>query len=173
MNGKASVAPCGHTGETIIGSYVRCLQGCEGKAVIDPRREPGHFNACSCFGCDVRRRAHILALRDSKGRTLSATIWDGVTSEIKPDITMSGFVSGFILSDKFGKTVYQDSYANAQGKMQDVIPGDSITVKLVFGKDSLKLDINVDTPTVTVVTTSHHVANGGNWTIVTVPTTIP
>lgn len=29
MYGKAAIAPCGHAGETIIGTYVKCLKGCD------------------------------------------------------------------------------------------------------------------------------------------------
>lgn len=30
--GKQQKAPCGHPGETVIGTYVRCLHGCDGEA---------------------------------------------------------------------------------------------------------------------------------------------
>lgn len=32
--GKRVNAPCGHEGEAVIGSYVRCLEGCDGEAVV-------------------------------------------------------------------------------------------------------------------------------------------
>lgn len=34
--GKVSVAPCGHKGETIIGTYVKCLVGCDSQAKPAP-----------------------------------------------------------------------------------------------------------------------------------------
>lgn len=33
-NGKRVNAPCGHEGEVVIGSYARCLEGCDGEAVV-------------------------------------------------------------------------------------------------------------------------------------------
>lgn len=34
-NGKRADAPCGHPGEHIIGTYVKCLQGCDTKDEVD------------------------------------------------------------------------------------------------------------------------------------------
>ena len=47
MYGKAVTAPCGHPGETIIGTYVRCLRGCDANAVkaeTKPRTNFGNVN---------------------------------------------------------------------------------------------------------------------------------
>lgn len=35
-NGKEGFAPCGHRGECVIGTYYRCLVGCDDKAVPEP-----------------------------------------------------------------------------------------------------------------------------------------
>jgi hypothetical protein len=43
MNGACKPAPCGHPGEVVIGSYVRCLSGCDGavpQAVNHEKTEP-------------------------------------------------------------------------------------------------------------------------------------
>lgn len=34
-NGKIGVAPCGHTGEAIIGTYYKCLVGCDKPKEVD------------------------------------------------------------------------------------------------------------------------------------------
>jgi hypothetical protein len=43
VNGARKPAPCGHPGEVVIGSYVRCLSGCDGavpEAVNREKTEP-------------------------------------------------------------------------------------------------------------------------------------
>lgn len=61
-NGRRAIAPCGHLGETVIGTYVQCLS-CDNaaapKAVIDRERTEPLWVPC-CPGCksyDIERFA--------------------------------------------------------------------------------------------------------------------
>ena len=43
-NGKKAKAPCGHDGEHVVGTYVRCLEGCDGSDDDDLDIEVHYFD---------------------------------------------------------------------------------------------------------------------------------
>jgi hypothetical protein len=109
MSGRITVAPCGHTGETIIGTYVKCLMGCEGAAVISKRAEPGHVLNCKCKPCQIRQRAVAIVLRTRDGKDFIRIDWDGTTDEIVFDATKSGDIKNYVFLDADGKPVAKGS----------------------------------------------------------------
>lgn len=103
--GKTSIAPCGHTGEHIIGTYVKCSQGCEGPAIVPRRGEPGHVENCACKPCQFRRNTKTIVLRDKGGKDWYKVDWDGVTDEIKGEATKSGDIRHYHFLDADGKII--------------------------------------------------------------------
>lgn len=56
-NGRKALAPCGHIGETVIGTYVQCAK-CDKTSVpehVDPEKtEPMALPRCpTCFSLDI------------------------------------------------------------------------------------------------------------------------
>jgi hypothetical protein len=103
--GKTSVAPCGHTGEVIIGTYVKCSQGCEGPAVVPRRGEIGHVENCACKPCQIRRKVTTILLRDKNGKDWLKFEWDGVTNELVTQTTKSGHIRHYQFLDADGKII--------------------------------------------------------------------
>lgn len=87
-NGKKVTAPCGHDGETVVGAYVRCLQGCAKDPFVQPqvtarkRGEPNHVDYCACKPCTIRRRAKEVVLR-TKGGKETRVAWDGIAGVVR------------------------------------------------------------------------------------------
>lgn len=105
-------APCGHPGEYVIGTYVRCLQGCEKdphttayKAPVARAGEPGHVEFCACPPCTVRRRGKEVVLRTEDGKE-HRLAWDGVEGKVSfSPANFSGTLRHWKLVDKDGDTV--------------------------------------------------------------------
>lgn len=110
--GRISVAPCGHTGETIVGSYVRCLVGCEGTPVASKRGEPGHVLNCTCAPCQIRRRTSKIVLRTRDGKDFAVIDWDGVQDVIVHTPTKSGELTNYKFLDADNKIVAQGALKN-------------------------------------------------------------
>lgn len=106
-NGKVAVAPCGHTGETIIGTYVRCLAGCEGPKLISKRGVAGHVDNCACKPCQYRRKTHYITMRDRTGKEYIKVEWDGSSNDIlgKMDIEEVVMIRAFSFLDEYGEVV--------------------------------------------------------------------
>jgi hypothetical protein len=130
MSGMKRTAPCGHPGETVIGAYVRCLQGCSQDpylqpqaVVVDHRREPGHVDFCACKPCTVRRRARKVVLRTKGGKTATVD-WNGVATSIQ-------FNSEFRDTYRHWKLVDEDGDVLADG-MCDVYTevGDPLRINI-------------------------------------------
>lgn len=116
MQGRTAVAPCGHTGEVIIGSYVKCLVGCEGKPVVSMRGEPGHVANCSCKPCQIRRNTVTIVIRSKQGDNIASVPWDGTTNEVLFTPVKAGYAMHYRFLDKDGKIVAQgnlDAYLDA------------------------------------------------------------
>lgn len=100
------LAPCGHPGERIIGTYVRCLSGCEGAVAIVPDRGvPGHVVACACADCRFRRAATTIVLRNRKGESIASVPYDGKSTAT---LNWTGFpqaVVHFQILDKDGQVL--------------------------------------------------------------------
>lgn len=84
MIAPAPKAPCGHVGEVVVGTYVRCLQGCEGGAAKTGGRlgEPGHVEACACRRCRIRRAATTIVVRSREGKDVVRVPWDGTAESV-------------------------------------------------------------------------------------------
>lgn len=112
--GRFGVAPCGHTGEAIIGNYYRCVEGCDriktkNPAVtgqltpMTPRRgELGHIDGCMCNPCQIRRGAVAIELRTRDGKTLQSLPWNGVDKKLKWTSKVAGHVMNWRMLDKNG-----------------------------------------------------------------------
>lgn len=135
VKGRVSVAPCGHTGETIIGTYVRCLQGCEGTPVLPKRAEIGHVLNCACKPCQIRRKAHFIVLRDDSGKDWAKLPWDGSGDQVLGNAVRTGFLRHFMFLDEDGKIV-------ARGNIDATItPGDyRVNIKLMIDA-SLRMEL--------------------------------
>lgn len=103
--GRISVAPCGHTGEVIIGTYVKCVQGCEGPAFVPRRGEVGHVLNCACQNCKIRRVAKYIVLRDRDGKDWAKIEWDGATDVVVGKSGKSGSIKHYQFLDENGKVV--------------------------------------------------------------------
>lgn len=103
--GKTAIAPCGHTGEVIVGTYVKCSQGCEGPAIIPNRGEPGHVINCACKPCKIRRKTAFIVLRDKGGKDWAKLEWDGVTDVLSSATPKSGDLRHFKFIDTDGKVI--------------------------------------------------------------------
>lgn len=109
MSGRITLAPCGHTGETIIGTYVKCLMGCEGAPVMNKRATPGHVRDCRCKPCQIRQRAVAIVLRTRDGKDFAKTEWNGEDDEIVIESKKSGNVTNYNFLDADGKVVAKGS----------------------------------------------------------------
>lgn len=123
-------APCGHPGEYVIGTYVRCLQGCtkdpHTSAYQPPapkKGEPGHVDLCACPACTVRRRGNEVVLRTKDGREVRLP-WDGAKPKVSWTADMQVTVRHWKLVDKDGD-VLLDGTCNL-----NVPPGDVIDIDL-------------------------------------------
>lgn len=105
MSGRIDVAPCGHTGEVIIGTYIKCLQGCEGEAVHPKRGELGHVRDCACKPCQIRRKTVTIVIRDKGGTDWMKVDWDGSTDVIIAKSSKSGYLRHYKFLDADGKVV--------------------------------------------------------------------
>lgn len=145
MNGRISVAPCGHTGETIIGTYVKCLVGCDGQVAKPHRGELGHVNTCTCFGCRVRRSVTHIQLRTRKGLNYLEIPWNGMGNELKVD-TKAGLMS-YIASYR----MVNGTEVLAQGALEDTFlePKQEITLDLdnflKCARDGVPTKVKVET----------------------------
>lgn len=132
-NGKVAIAPCGHTGETIIGNYVRCLVGCEGAPLMPKRGVPGHVDNCACKPCQFRRITTHIVLRDRNGKNWMQIEWDGIADAIEVDGKKSGEIRAFLFLDKDGNTV-------AKGMIEaSLVPG-KFVIKPKFMIDGLVMN---------------------------------
>jgi hypothetical protein len=130
INGRTAVAPCGHTGETIIGNYVRCLMGCEGAQVMSKRGVPGHVLNCACAPCQIRRRVTNIVLRDKAGKDFLRIPWDGITNELIVEAPSNGSIRGYLLLDQDGKTV-------ARGTLEVYVEPGKLKVRTNFLIDAV------------------------------------
>lgn len=169
MSGRITVAPCGHTGETIIGTYVKCLMGCEGKPVMTKRAEPGHVPNCKCKPCQIRQRTVAIVLRTRDGKDYIRLEWDGTVDEIVFDATKSGDIKNYVFLDADGKPVARgntDAY---------LMPGQArIKTKFMLGDaDSTRMSTGVvemvrKSPSGTITITLMNVQGAGGlypWTL--------
>lgn len=104
-NGKVSVAPCGHTGETIIGNYVRCLLGCEGAPVMAKRGVMGHVDNCACKPCQYRRVTARILLKSKRGGHTKIIDWDGTSTVVISQTNLDTEIRSFQLLDKDDKVI--------------------------------------------------------------------
>lgn len=162
MFGKVSVAPCGHTGETIIGNYVRCAVGCDsGSPRIARRGEPGHVVDCACKPCQIRRRATEIVLRTKSGRDFVRVAWNGVQDELKVQVQGSDYVTNYKFLDSDGNIVAQGELRDRMGNpvfVDDFWPL-IIRAKLMMDIGTLALSVSADFNNTPVVLTSVNV----NW----------
>ena len=140
MNGKPGVAPCGHDGEYVIGAFVLCGRGCDGKGVMR-RGEPGHVNRCACKPCQLRRTAHKILIKSTKGELIASIDWDGVTDDIKFIPQLDYFASDFQMLDETGKIVAQGVIADTFGGPVSLIGGWSATIKTKMLIDKVHLAV--------------------------------
>lgn len=97
------VAPCGHPGEPIIGTYVKCLRGCDGTRKVAARcGEPGHVDACACRKCDIRRRASLIVYRSKDGRDAVRASWNGIAKQVSWEPLFTAHVRHWVLQDDTG-----------------------------------------------------------------------
>ena len=94
------IAPCGHHGEPVIGTYVRCPYGCDSG---NPRPRwgmppvAGHKLDCTCAECCVRRDARAVRLKYKDGRTHTlGRVHAATVGPAGPELT-GGCPSGFIV----------------------------------------------------------------------------
>ncbi len=113
MSGRISVAPCGHTGEVIIGTYIKCLLGCEGKAAMSARGEPGHVPNCTCKPCQIRRRTVAILLRSHDGKDIARMPWNGSDNKLRVLCEVAGSICAYKFLDMDNKVV-------AAGNIDDV-----------------------------------------------------
>lgn len=144
MTGKIAVAPCGHNGETIIGTYVRCLQGCEGGAKVARRGEPGHVDNCACKPCQIRRRTTTIVLRTRDGQDFTRFNWDGIEDQLHFISNKSGWVCAFKFLDKDGKVVADGRIQDGWGEPVYCEAGYSMTIKTKFmmGDASVRMEVS-------------------------------
>lgn len=139
-SGRIAVAPCGHTGETIIGTYVKCLQGCEGAAATSGRGEPGHVLNCACKPCQIRRLAQEIVLRTKDGKDMVRLPWDGVSKELRFTPNKSGHIMHYHFVDGGGKVIAQgnlDTYVSA---------GNEVIARPKFMMDRISMEVVQDKP---------------------------
>lgn len=70
-------APCGHAGEVVVGTYVRCIEGCEGAKPASGRGVVGHVCDCACVACRNCRRVAWFATRTKDGADSVKLYWGG------------------------------------------------------------------------------------------------
>ncbi len=116
MNGKISVAPCGHTGETVIGTYVKCLQGCDGGVKSIRRGEVGHVENCACKPCQLRRITQTIVIKAKNGDVITTVPWDGASDEIQFMPDKDYWAADYQMLDKDGKII-------ASGPLMDGLGG--------------------------------------------------
>ena len=132
MSGRIAVAPCGHTGETIIGNYVKCLVGCEGKAELSKRGEPGHVVNCACKPCKIRRLARTVVLRTRDGKDIAKAEWDGISETLSIIATADGYIAGYRFLDENGNVVADGAVKNAFGDAVFAGKDEPLTAKTKF-----------------------------------------
>lgn len=109
------MAPCGHAGEVVIGTYVRCNVGCDSASVAaggpvrvmnPPRRgTPGHVDGCACRPCQVRRRVCTIVLRSRGGADAAVIPWDGIATVLPWRAVASADVRNWRMLDETGGIV--------------------------------------------------------------------
>lgn len=52
-NGKRGNAPCGHSGEAVIGQYYRCLEGCDEEIELGWEDITPTMTRCSCGSYNI------------------------------------------------------------------------------------------------------------------------
>ncbi len=111
MEGRSGTAPCGHPGEAVIGTYYRCLTGCDAvakKTATPPRRGlAGHVEMCACKPCQIHRRVTHIVLRSYDGKDLATIEWDGVSSYVTWKATKSGRIRHWRMFDADGPVVVE------------------------------------------------------------------
>lgn len=132
MNGKTAVAPCGHTGEHIIGNFILCRQGCGGGTKSSRRGEVGHVENCACKPCQLRRITHTIVVKSKQGKVIATIPWDGVEDEIKFIPGLDAWASDFQMLDKDGKVVTRGILSDGYGNPVALVGGWSATIKAKF-----------------------------------------
>ncbi len=105
-------APCGHVGEPIIGTFVRCLAGCDSKMKSTGsgrRGSPGHVVDCACKPCQIHRSVTTIVLRSALGEDMARIPWDGVTLVPRGRVTTPGSVRGWRMLDTDGSIVAENT----------------------------------------------------------------
>lgn len=97
-------APCGHPGEVVIGTYVRCVMGCEGAKNTTRRAQPGHVVNCACKPCQVRQRTTHILLKTKDGKELKVA-WDGVTEKVNWTAPWTGELRHYKFLDADGDEI--------------------------------------------------------------------
>lgn len=97
-------APCGHPGEVVIGTYVRCVMGCEGAKEKPKRAQPGHVLNCACKPCQVRQRTTHILLKTKDGKELKVA-WDGVTDKVNWTAPWTGELRHYKFLDADGDEI--------------------------------------------------------------------
>lgn len=121
MHGRITLAPCGHTGETIIGSYVKCLTGCDGKPTMSARGEPGHVDRCVCVRCNIRRDSTHIVLRDRGGYVTLKCEWNGMGEMLTVTAPRIGSVLNYKFLDVNGATVALGSIPELNLQRHDIV----------------------------------------------------
>lgn len=100
-------APCGHPGEVIIGTFVRCLQGCDSARTNPPARRgvPGHVEMCACKPCQIRRRTRTIIIRSKAGEDLCRAAWNGRDDNPYVLFDRAGLPRHFALLDEDGNII--------------------------------------------------------------------
>jgi hypothetical protein len=76
-----TLAPCGHPGRVVIGTYVECSLKCAEKSA-PVRGVPGHVVMCACKPCQVRRDGVRIVLRSKDGKDVVSMPWDGIARQL-------------------------------------------------------------------------------------------
>jgi hypothetical protein len=142
-------APCGHPGEAIIGTFVRCLKGCDSltkAAPVSARRTPGHVEMCACKMCQIRRSVSTIVLRSKDGDDVAKVPWDGNKDKVSFKVDKTAKLRHWSMLDAQGAEV-------ASGMCDySVIPG-GITIDIqLFMDKHVKLSFESGRPTGTRAT---------------------
>jgi len=135
MNGKITVAPCGHTGETIIGNFVLCRQGCDGGTKVARRGEVGHVDNCACKPCQLRRITTTIIIRSKKGETIASLPWDGATDLISFTPKNDCWASDYQMLDADGKVIAKGPLDDGFGGPVGLVGGFSSKLRTKFLMD--------------------------------------
>jgi hypothetical protein len=129
-------APCGCPGEVIIGTFVRCLKGCDGGPVLmNARRTPGHADMCACRPCQIRRQVRTIVLRSKDGRDVATLAWNGSSTSVRGYSNTHEYVRHWKMLDTEGAVV-------ASGMVEWYLTGGGYTISIdLLFEQGVKLSI--------------------------------